>query len=197
MKCKSCNSTNVTLKKDNFDTRSTDFKGNNIVVADVESFECADCGDSWITPEQLKRIRSEVDRLQYELLSPEQIKMIRESLPISTKRELSEFLCLNEKAFVKWEKGYTELNRANDLLIRLIARSRENFDFVKELHDKKFRFELSDYSFLKKISVVSTNPKALPEHLDVGFLSAHSNAVKPKKEEKHVVQDGPEIGEAA
>lgn len=64
MKCKSCNSANVTATKENFDTRSTDFKGNNIVISDVESFECVECGDTWISPEQLKRIRSEVERLQ-------------------------------------------------------------------------------------------------------------------------------------
>ena len=150
MKCISCNSKKIKTMISDFNTKATDFRGDLIFVKSVESFKCEVCEETWISPLELKRIQTTIEKNQNEVLSPELIKMIRESLPISSKQDLSAFLCLNEKAFVKWEKGYTELNRAYDLLIRLIARSQDNFNFVQELHNKKFKFDPKDYHFTKK-----------------------------------------------
>lgn len=181
MKCKSCNKETVIELTEDFDTRELNYKNEKIIVKNVKSFKCSSCEEDWIESSELARVRAEIERQKYEVLSPELITKIRKALPITTKRELADFLCLNEKAFVKWEKGHYEQNRANDLLLRLIAFSKDNFEFVQKLHEKKFKFEASDYHFLKHIKIAAVEPQPVLFGYEANVQITSSEAVETKK----------------
>ncbi|WP_290736386.1 type II TA system antitoxin MqsA family protein [Halobacteriovorax sp. JY17] len=149
MKCPICNSGKIVSQKESFTTPYKASNGDDLVVPNVLVQSCKDCEETWIEAAESKRVGKWIAKERFTPLSREEIKRLRESLPVGTKTELAELLCLNEKAFVKWEKGYNEPNKANDLLLRLIARSRDNFDFVKSLHKKNFKFDASDYFWLQ------------------------------------------------
>lgn len=124
--------------------------GEEIVVPNVEIYQCSDegCGHRWLPSDQERKIdKITAERSRYDLVSDE-IRTIRESFPFDNKFQVANFLCLNEKAFTRWELGYSEPNRAYDLLLRLSAHSVDNFNFVKHLHETNFKFDASDYELV-------------------------------------------------
>jgi len=132
-----------TGKKDKYLSRE-------IVAEGIEIFECIniDCQHRWLPLDQERKIDQLVAReTRFDLL-PKEISLIRESLPFSTKYQTAEFLCLNEKAFTKWELGYSGPNRAYDLLLRLAVFNRENFVFIQHLHKTNFQFNPNDYQLI-------------------------------------------------
>lgn len=62
MICSNCGSTNIEIIKEDFDSRQTDYKGDKIVIPQVESMLCSNCGEDWITPDQLKFVRQEMKK---------------------------------------------------------------------------------------------------------------------------------------
>lgn len=192
MKCPICSSKEISLRKEEYRAPFKRSNGEDIIVKDVSVSECDDCGESWMSSAEWKKVEGAVERARYEVLTPGQIREFRESLPFKTKKELASFLCLNEKAFVKWEKGYSEPNRAYDLLLRLAARSRENFEFIKNLHDKHFKFDKKDYHFLREIEVTPTFDaecffvnEAKAVKTTTGFVSLSELAKSEAGEEYH------------
>lgn len=167
MKCPNCRSENIENFKDEFETPKSDYRGKKIIVKDVTFKRCLECEESWLTESAFDFIQSKTDEQMHVVMTPTQIKEVRESLPLKTKYELANFLCFNEKAFVKWEKGRVVQNRANDLLIRLVAFSEENFNFVKKLHENKFEFNLEDYYFTnrKYVNANSGESSIIPERV--------------------------------
>lgn len=130
--------------------------GENIIVPDAKAFVCSNCKESWFTETHQKYIDRYIQKILFTPLKPEEIKLIRKSLPFITKKQLADFLCLNEKAFVKWEKSYSTPNSANDLLLRLIARSEDNLKFVEYLHSINFKFNEKDYYYTKKYKTITS-----------------------------------------
>ena len=159
-KCPNCRDENVTTYKDDFISPKKDSLGNKIIVKNVNFNKCEKCGESWIASSEFVKIGEKIKEQEYHLLSSREIKEIRESLPVKTKHELASMLCLNEKAFVKWEKGYNQMNRANDLLLRLVAFSRSNFYFVKHLHENNFKYNAMDYYFTRRFLGVNREIKS-------------------------------------
>lgn len=101
--------------------------------------------------EEIARIDNIIFQKSWGKLQSDEIKLIRESLGFLTKSKASRFLGLNEKAFVKLEQGsYSDLNYSTDLLLRLSVFSRQNFNFIKNLHEKNFKFEPNDYEMICK-----------------------------------------------
>lgn len=138
--------------------RSTylDKVGKEIIVPEVAIFHCTnpECGHIWLPIDQEKKIDRYVENERRFYLEDVDIALIRDSLPFDTKKEAADFLCLNEKAFTKWENGYTEPNKAYDLLLRLAVFSKKNFNFIKHLHSTAFRFERTDYELVcEKLSL--------------------------------------------
>lgn len=158
-KCPSCRDENISIYKDDFISPKKDSLGKKIIVKNVNFNRCEKCGESWVSSSEFAKIGNKIKEQQYHLLSPSEIKEIRESLPVKTKHELASMLCLNEKAFIKWEKGYNPMNRANDLLLRLVAFSRSNFYFVKHLHENNFKYNPVEYYFTRRFHGLNTEIK--------------------------------------
>lgn len=148
-----CNYCDSPTRKETFVFRSSRVDprtGQAIVIQDAPHFQCTNqqCGHAWMSEEHEDYIEAAVSKRARYRLTPEEIGVIRKGLPFHTKRELADFLGLNSKAFSKWENGYTEINDAYDLLLRLAARSNENLDFIKYLHEHSFQFKVEDYQAL-------------------------------------------------
>jgi DNA-binding transcriptional regulator YiaG len=149
-KCPICNQ-RATPEYGDYKSKKRDKITNEfIVVKDVPTFNCTnqDCLHSWLPSDEERRIDREVyERSRFDL-TPDEVRLIRECLPFSTKRKAADFLCLNEKAFTKWERDYCNPNRANDLLLRLCAYSEDNLNFIKHLHKTSFRFVKEEYELI-------------------------------------------------
>lgn len=152
IKCPLCNS-DVEQRATTYNSGETDLLGYEIIVPDVKVNYCknAECEHSWLPSAEEERIDLYVLQRSRKFLEPDQVRLIRESLGFSTKTAAANFLTLNSKAFTKWENGYTEPNPANDLLMRLAVFSEANFNFIKDLHSKKFIFDSHDYEMLCKL----------------------------------------------
>lgn len=81
--------------------------GSQIVVEGILVYYCQNepCRNSWLPHEQEQRIDNFIAKAKRFDLNSEEISLMRKSLAFSTKSEASNFLCFNEKAFTKWEKG--------------------------------------------------------------------------------------------
>ena len=150
-KCPMCDGkTKVDLQE--FKSGKIDPRTNKeIVVKDIKAYSCedSDCWFTWLPNDEEKRIEQTVATRSRFDLSKDDICRLRESLGFDTKFRASKFLCLNDKAFTKWELGYSEPNRAYDLLLRLAAFSKDNVNFIKKLHDKSFKFDPEDYELIR------------------------------------------------
>lgn len=147
--CPICKATAQEYKESPFRTgRRNPSTGKEIIIAEAYSYSCTKCQFEWITKAQEEKIERDIFKEVYIPIAPNNITKLRNALPIKTKKGLANFLCLNEKAFVHWENGNGKPNPAYDLLLRLIARSEDNFKFVKELHEKGFKFDPKDYYYL-------------------------------------------------
>lgn len=124
--------------------------GESFLVKDAKCFHCDTCHEEWFNKSQEDFIQDSVDRALRKPLTPSEIKFMRESLPFKTKKQVADFLCLNSKAFVRWENGYAEPNMANDLLLRLVTFSEANLNFVKRLHETNFAFNPGDYFYVNE-----------------------------------------------
>lgn len=151
IKCPLCHS-DVEQRSTTYNSGETDLLGHEIVVPDVKVNYCknSECEHSWLPSAEEERIDLYILQKSRKFLEPEHVKLIRESLGFSTKTAAANFLTLNSKAFTKWENGYTEPNPANDLLMRLAVFSEANFNFIKDLHAKKFVFDPLDYEMICK-----------------------------------------------
>lgn len=135
-----------------FESGEFDLNGAEIVVPSVKINFCKnnDCEHSWIPASEEERVNQYVLKRSREFLEAEQVKLIREALGFTMKSSAANFLTLNSKAFTKWEHGYTEPNTANDLLMRLAVFSEQNYKFISDLHEKKFKFDPLDYELIAK-----------------------------------------------
>jgi len=151
-KCKICNS-NVEIKKEIHNSYKNDTSGNPILVEmNVNYCTNTQCGHSWIPYLEEKRVSAIVASRSRHRMDASLIETFRTALGLPTRSDASLFLNLNEKAFTKWENGYTEINDAYDLLLRLSVYSRENYEFIKRLHEKQFRFDPEDYELICELS---------------------------------------------
>ena len=125
--------------------------GEEIIVNNALTYKCnsRSCATEWMPAHEEERITAIINRQATEHLQPTQIQRLREGISVvlgaTTKTKVATFLRLNAKAFTRWESGGDEISDAYDLLLRLVARSKDNVEFVKALHKKKFKFEESDY----------------------------------------------------
>jgi len=151
-KCPFCNH-KVVEKEFSFTSGKKDpITQENIVIPNAKAFCCTNCNESWFSESHQEFINLYIQKKLFTPLGPKDIALIRESLPFKTKKQLADFLCLNDKAFVKWEKSYSAPNPAYDILLRLVAYSEENFKFIKHLHSINFKFNPADYHYTKNIT---------------------------------------------
>jgi len=96
--------------------------GARTVTVHSDHDECADCGERFYTPEQLQALEQRVSAALREadgLLSPAEIRSIRESLGLS-QAGLEQLLGVGAKTVVRWERGTVVPNRATDNLLRVL-----------------------------------------------------------------------------
>ena len=144
-------------RKEDFKTSIINPKTNkHIVVKKVKDYICSDkkCEYGFLPFEEEKRINNQVERERRHYLEEEEITLLREKiadyLDFDSKYQVASFLCLNEKTFTRWEKAeYENIKKSTELLIRLVAHSKENIDFIKKLHRTKFEFKSSHYGVLR------------------------------------------------
>ena len=102
--------------------------GNRRVEIDDEYLKCPECDEEFYTSdlaERRQRLAVERARTEDNLLTPAQIKSVRERLGLS-QRLFEEILGVGEKTCVRWEQGRVCQNVATDRLMRLVAADREN-----------------------------------------------------------------------
>jgi len=190
IKCPFCGQFASEKKFDYLYHNANPVTGESVVVKDAKCFHCESCHEEWFNKAQEDSIQDFVDRAMRKPLTPMEIKQIRESLPFKTKKEVADFLCLNSKAFVRWENGYTGPNMANDLLLRLVAYSEANFNFVKKLHETNFAFVPTHYffvnEFLKKEEIVT---------MQVEFPKAEESTQAILAAEGYIARNDEEYGE--
>lgn len=139
----------VEIKKEDFNSHKFDLSGNPIVIPMKVSY-CtnSECAHTWIAHPEEVRVDKAIKTASRHRLNQNEIQNVRNALGFSTRSEAACFLNLNEKAFTKWEKGYFPMSDAYDLLLRLSVYSRTNFEFIKQLQEKQFKFEPEDYELL-------------------------------------------------
>jgi HTH-type transcriptional regulator/antitoxin MqsA len=95
-----------------------------VIVRDVECLECADCGERYLEPEQVRAFERKVIDAQREaknLLSGDEIRQVREQIGIHKER-LEKILNLNPKSFYRWESGLSIQSDAVDTVLRLLRK---------------------------------------------------------------------------
>ncbi|MEK2643883.1 type II toxin-antitoxin system MqsA family antitoxin [Bdellovibrio sp. BCCA] len=184
-KCPMCGSA-VEVRSEKYDSYTTDTSGNQIVL-DVNVNHCVntECAHSWIPYAEEQRVSNLVASLSRHRLNAKLIENIRTALDFPTRSSAAHFLNVNEKAFTKWEKGYSPISDAYDLLLRLSIFSRQNYEFIQKLHEKKFKFEVEDYELLcdkfglewRYRQPTITNTRNFPDH----STTAHTKEFQPIK----------------
>ena len=91
--------------------------GKAVVIDDATWEKCTTCGEEILPPEVYRRLEIE-RRKQSGLLSPDEIRGVRERVGLS-QEAIARLLGLGLKTYARWESGQSVQNRANDNLIRL------------------------------------------------------------------------------
>ncbi|MEO5825691.1 MAG: type II toxin-antitoxin system MqsA family antitoxin [Gemmatimonadales bacterium] len=92
-----------------------------IVVRDAHE-RCTECGEGFYGPGQLERLERDAAsqiRAREGLLTPDQIRAIRERLGLS-QAAFEQLLGVGPKTVVRWERGTVFQNRSTDALIRVV-----------------------------------------------------------------------------
>jgi len=90
-----------------------------VEAKDVPMQVCDACGETFTGPDAA-RIRHHAICRALGLLTPEEIKALRERLG-KTQQEFAELTGIGEATISRWERGRLLQNRANDNFLRLIA----------------------------------------------------------------------------
>jgi HTH-type transcriptional regulator/antitoxin MqsA len=123
-----------------------------------ERYRCTACGEEdFYTPGQANALHARAlaaIRAQENLLSPEQIRTVREGLGL-TQAQFEKLLGVGPKTVVRWERGRVLPNTATDRLIRLVAAHRENAHILAAIH-----------------GVVLEGPSKRTEEIDTAYAAA-------------------------
>ncbi|HVS37175.1 MAG TPA: type II toxin-antitoxin system MqsA family antitoxin [Gemmataceae bacterium] len=102
-----------------------------VVAENVPVDVCDNCGEQLSGPEAA-RIRHEAICRALKLLTPAEIRAIRERLNL-TQAEFARLTRLGEATICRWERGRLLQNPAMDRYLRLMAASEENVRFLQKL----------------------------------------------------------------
>lgn len=103
---------------------------------DDEFYRCSECGEEFYTAQQAdarERQAIATARAEDRLLTPDQIRAIREGLRLS-QRDFELLLGVGEKTCVRWEQGRVCQNVSTDRLIRLLAADPENIRLLAAIN---------------------------------------------------------------
>jgi len=91
--------------------------GGVMVVPNASWQECQSCGER-ILPHELDRALDDESRRRQGLLTPREIREIRERTGLS-QEDMARLLGIGDKTYARWESGRSFQNRSSDYLIRL------------------------------------------------------------------------------
>lgn len=117
--------------------------GGVIAVAHTKWEECSECGEQILGPE-LNRALEDESRRRQGLLTPDEIKTIRDGVGLS-QVEIAQLLGVGDKTYARWETGKSIQNRANDNLIRLLNRNAERLLLIDAERRPERQREVADY----------------------------------------------------
>jgi HTH-type transcriptional regulator/antitoxin MqsA len=101
----------------------------------VEVYECEDCGESTLTPEQAKEISNRIKSLARErlkLLAPDTIVRIRRRYNLS-QEDLERLFGLGRKVVIRWERGKVLQSKTADVLLRLMDLNPNIIDEMRKI----------------------------------------------------------------
>lgn len=132
MRCAVCNGKQVGAVK-----RPYSAKYNRLPVRlrRVEMYECRQCGERFLTPEQARRVTGRVKAAAREtlgLLPPEHIIAVRKQHGF-TQRALERLLGLGPKVITRWEQGKVLQTKPADDILRLMEILPAVVDKLKEI----------------------------------------------------------------
>jgi putative zinc finger/helix-turn-helix YgiT family protein len=105
-----------------------------VVAHAVPVLVCAKCGETLYGPEAA-RVRHRAICAALHLLSPEEIKALRERLGPS-QEGFAELTGIGVATLSRWERGRLLQTRALDRYLRLLGKTAENVTFLRELNRK-------------------------------------------------------------
>lgn len=91
---------------------------------------CNSCNETFFGPDAA-RIEHDAACRTLELLTPDQIRAIRESLG-TTQEEFAELTGIGQATISRWERGRLLQNRSHDRYLRLLAENADNVRLLKE-----------------------------------------------------------------
>lgn len=139
----------------------TNVPGGPIVVENATWEHCHQCDENVIGHE----LNQAIERVQYQrlgLLTPEQIRQIREKSGL-TATEMSQLLNAGDKSFTRWENGKSIQNKSTDTLLRLIDQHPELFAEINAQRDPQRQTLVKSY-FDGLSHFKGTNEFALAAH---------------------------------
>jgi HTH-type transcriptional regulator/antitoxin MqsA len=118
-------------------TYSDTFRHNerDLVVHDLEGYQCSSCDSALSDPEQIRRNQARIKdakRLADGLLSGSQIRQAREVLGLS-QQEAAAIFGGGTNGFSKYERGETAQSVAMDRLLRLVMADPSKLDELRAM----------------------------------------------------------------
>jgi HTH-type transcriptional regulator/antitoxin MqsA len=109
------------------------------VMVEAEHLACTECGERFHPPGQVDALQREAaaeSRRQDRLLTPDEIRQVRERLGMS-QAAFERLLGVGAKTVVRWERGTVSQNRTTDALIRLVDAVPGVSAFLRELQAER------------------------------------------------------------
>jgi len=117
--CPICGATALEERSGRFEFEPpANIPGGTIVIENAAWQECSQCGETLI-PHALDQALDDVARKRRGLLTPIEIKQVRERTGLS-QEAMAQLLGVGEKTYTRWETGKSIQNKANDTLVRLV-----------------------------------------------------------------------------
>lgn len=112
---------------------SLPINGEDVGVPSIPHLKCPNCGEivlRWDDAGQLEEGAFELYRQKYGLLSPDEIRSLRERLDL-TQAELAALLRLGANTVSRWEAGRNVQTGAMDVLLRLVQDVPGALDYLR------------------------------------------------------------------
>lgn len=158
--CPMCGSQSLRIVHDDYKYEWPD--GTQHVFRDATWETCDACEEVLIPPELGERIEKQ-RYINEELLSPQEIKAIREKLHL-TQMEMAEFIGIGAKTYTRWETGASIQNKSSDTLIRLADAHPELFLETEARRRKRDRMTVLSDWFQSLLKNKSQNVAAVYAH---------------------------------
>jgi HTH-type transcriptional regulator / antitoxin MqsA len=111
---------------------SVDFPGREPIVVWRDLQRCSSCGETYFGPDDIDavhRAAADVVRANEGLLSPEEIRELRESLHLS-QAAFERLIGAGAKTVVRWERGTIFQSKVTDTLMRVLRAVPEAREFL-------------------------------------------------------------------